>query len=183
MPGDLVQLGFGDGDHVIRGMVVATAKTEKGTGLRLLSIPGYDGHLVQVPTRRLSPADPFQPIPVPSLNLTAATPIEAQRLLVALALAVRNDELIHETPDEAVLRDREHLAEALGKWSGSGPERVLACAEATAHDAVDENRLLSPAQLAAESFLSAFDSAPAPGPDVRPSRGKNVLPHPQPRKR
>jgi hypothetical protein len=183
MPGDLVQLTFGEGDLILRGIVVATAKTEKGTGLRLLSVPGYDGHLVRVPTRRLSPADPFRPVPVPSLNLTATTPTKAQQLLVALALTVRNDELIREPSDEAVLQDREHLAEALGKWAGSGLERVLASAEAAAHDATDEDRLLSPARLAAESFLFAFDSAPALDPDIRQDRGKSSRSRSQPRKR
>ncbi|GAA0965404.1 hypothetical protein [Actinocorallia libanotica] len=167
-PGELVQLRSDDGGHTLRGTVVAGEKTDGGMSIRLLSVPGYDGLLARVPTRRLSPADPFEPVPVDSINRTAATPAEAQRLLVVLELSVRNTELLHEPPDGAVLRDRAQLAEALGSWSGSGAEQVLACASASAQEAVEGNKPLTPAQLAAENF-PACDLA-APGPVAQPIR-------------
>jgi len=181
-PGDLVQLSFDDGSHTLRGTVVAAEKTANGMSIRLLSIPGYDGLLARVPARRLSPADPFQPVPVDSLNLTATTPAEAQRFLVALVLAVRNAELLYEPPDEVLLRDQTHLAEALGNWSGSGSDQVLACAEASAQETIEDGRTLTAAQLAAQSFPTAGDPT-VPSQATQPNRISRANISSQPRAR
>ena len=179
-PGDLVQLNY-EG-HTVRGTVIATAKTEGGMGIRLLSIPGYDGLLARVPTRRLAPADPFTPVPADSIDRTAATPAQAQRILIILTLSLRNSELLRQAPDKAVLRDRARLADALGTWAGSGRERVLACAQAAARQIIENGVSLTPAQLAAESFPAPFDPA-APEPAERPNRADRNGTGPRPRRR
>jgi len=179
-PGDLVQIRFDDGDHTLRGTVVAAQKTSRGMSIRLVSIPGYDGLLAKVPASRLSPADPFTPVPVDSLNRTAATPAQAQQLLADLAVAVRDAELLRQPPDQALLRDQKRLAQALGAWSGSGTEQVLACAQPPDPETSEDSESLTAAQLAAESFPNGHDPT-VPGPAAQP--GRTVRPGTSPRPR